>query len=66
MARLFGSLIKVNVGGTPTSLNEASYKLFFEPYFEPRFASLLWAIAFVTLWLGILAIFHRRRWILKV
>ncbi len=66
MARLCGSLIKVNVGGTPTSLNQASYKLFFEPWFEPRFASLLWAIAFVTLWLGILAVFYRQRWILKV
>jgi predicted acyltransferase len=66
MARLFGSLIKVNVGGESMSVNQASYELFFEPFFEPRFASLLWAIAFVVLWLGILAVFYRRQWILKV
>lgn len=65
MARLIG-MIKVNVGGTPTSLQEASYQLFFEPFFVPKFASLLWALAFVAFWLGILAIFYRRNWILKV
>ncbi len=66
MARLIGSLIKVNAGGQTTSLQQASYQLFFEPWFEPKFASMLWAVAFVALWLGILAIFHRRGWILKV
>ena len=66
MARLTDSLIKVNVGGKPTSLHQASYELFFEPFFEPRFASLLWALSFVVLWLGILTIFYRKRWILRV
>ncbi len=66
MARLFGSLVKVNVGGRPTSLLGASYQLFYEPFFEPRFASMLWAISFVVLWLGILAVFYRKRWILRV
>ena len=66
MARMTDSLIKVNVGGKPASLHQASYQLFFEPFFEPRFASLLWALSFVLLWLGILAIFYRRRWILRV
>lgn len=66
MARLIGSLIKVNVGGKPTSLQQASYQLLFEPYFEPRFASMLWAIAFVAFWLGVLWIFYRRQWILRV
>jgi predicted acyltransferase len=66
MARLTDSLIKVNVGGKPTSLHQASYELFYEPFFEPRFASLLWALSFVVLWLGILTIFYRKRWILRV
>ena len=66
MARLTDSLIKVNVGGEPTSLHQASYQMFFEPYFAPRFASLLWALCFVAVWLGILAVFYRKRWILKV
>ncbi|GAC1398302.1 MAG: DUF5009 domain-containing protein [Thermoanaerobaculia bacterium] len=66
MARLFGSLIKVNVGGQPTSLLAASYQILYEPFFEPRFASLLWALSFVLLWLGILSIFYRRGWMLKV
>ena len=66
MGRLTDSLIKVNVGGKPTSLQHASYALSFEPYFEPRFASLLWGLSYVLLWLGILTIFYRKRWILRV
>jgi len=66
MVRFTDSLIKVNVGGKPTSLQHACYMLVYEPFFEPRFASLLWAISFVLLWLGILSIFHRKGWIVRV
>ncbi|HSP35560.1 MAG TPA: DUF5009 domain-containing protein [Thermoanaerobaculia bacterium] len=64
MARLLG-MIKVNVGGVEKNLQQASFELI-QPYFEPKFASLVWALAFVTFWLGVLAIFYRKRWILKV
>ncbi len=66
MARTIGSLWKVNDHGDLMSAQSASYKLLFAPYFAPKFASLLWALAFVTVWLGILWVFYRRRWILKV
>lgn len=65
MARLLG-MIKVTVAGKPATLQQASYELFFEPFFPSKFASLLWALAFVTVWLGILSVFYRRKWILKV
>jgi predicted acyltransferase len=60
MARLLG-LIKV--GGV--SLHALSYRLF-KPYFEPKVASFLWALAFVTLWFGILWVLNRRGIVLKV
>lgn len=66
MARLTDSLIKIHVGGQEVSLHQASYNLFFKPYFEPKFASLLWALCFVALWLGILALFYRRKIFLRV
>ena len=65
MARLLG-IIKVDYEGKPTSLQAASYKLLFEPYFEPHFASMLWGLSFVAVWLGILWIFYRRNWYLRV
>ncbi len=66
MARLIGSLIKVNYNGKPTPLQAVSYKMFYEPYFEPRLASLLWGLSFVALWLGILWLFYRKNWLLRV
>jgi predicted acyltransferase len=66
MARLAGSLLKIHVGGKNISLNQASYQWLFQPYFAPKFASLLWALCFVALWLGILTLFYRRNIIVKV
>ena len=65
-ARTIGSLWKVHVGGKEVSAQAASYKLLFEPYFTPHFASLLWGLSFVLVFLGILAVLHRRGIILKV
>jgi predicted acyltransferase len=65
MARWLG-LWKVSYGEEQISAQQASYKLLFEPYFPAKFASLLWGLSFVVLWLGILWIFYRRRWIFKV
>jgi predicted acyltransferase len=60
MARLLGL---IQVGGV--SLHALSYRLF-KPYFEPKVASFLWALAFVTLWFGILWVLNRRGIVLKV
>ncbi len=66
MARLTDSILKIDLGGRKVSLHQASYQLWFEPYFPAKFASLLWALCFLTLWLGILAVLHRRNIIVKV
>ena len=66
MARLTDSILKVPVGGRNISVHQASYQLLFEPYFPAKFASLLWALCFVTLWLGILTVLHRRNIVIKL
>ena len=66
MARLIDSLWKVNVGGKQMSLQQASYHLTFEPFFPEKFASLLWGLCFVALWLGILSLLYRRNIIVKL
>lgn len=62
MARLIGSLFKVD----GVSLQSASYKLAFQPFFPDKLASLLWGLAFVAFWLGVLWLLYRRNIILKV
>ena len=66
MARLIVSLIKIDYHGKTTPLQQVTYKAVFEPWFTPEFASLLWALSFVLLWLGILWLLYRRNIILKV
>ena len=66
MARLMYSLIKVPYEGTSIPLQAAIYRSLFEPFFSPKNASLLFAIAFVLFWYVILDLFYRRKWILKV
>ena len=61
MARLLGI---IRVDGAP--LQAWSYRTFFGPFFEPKVASLLWALAFVGIWLAILAILYRRKIVLRV
>lgn len=66
MARTLGSLIKVDVNGTPTGLQSVVYKEWFTPFLAPRNASLAYAVTFVLVWLGILAVLHRKRIYLKL
>jgi predicted acyltransferase len=66
MARLIDSLIKVQYNGKPTSLHQVSYLVSFDPFFAPKFASLLWALCFVLFWLGILTVLYRRNIVIKV
>jgi len=61
MARLLG-ILKVD----GVSLQALSYRTLFKPYFEPQFASLLWALTFVAVWYGILALLHWKRIYLRV
>lgn len=65
-ARLIYSVIKVQYNGEVVPLQTAIYKSVFEPFFDPRLSSMLFALVFTTLWLGILWILYRKRIFLKV
>ena len=66
MARLTDSILKTDYRGRNMSWHQASYELLFKPYFPDKFASLLWGLAFVTLWLGILTLLYRRKIIVRL
>ncbi len=61
MARLLG-IIKIE----GVSLQQTIYRTLFKPYFPPQLASFLYALLFVAVWWGILALLYRRNIILKV
>ena len=61
MARLLG-IVKVD----GVSLQALSYRTLFKPFFEPHLASLLWALTFVAIWYGVLAILYWKRIYLRV
>ncbi|MGQ0714739.1 MAG: acyltransferase family protein [Gemmatimonadaceae bacterium] len=66
MARLMGSIITVERDGQSVSLQRAIYDAAFASWLAPMNASLLYALCFVLLWFGILAVLHRKRIFLKV
>ena len=66
MARLIYSIFKVESGGREISLQAWLYQAFFASWLAPKNASLLFAITFVFVWLGILWILYRRRIFIKV
>jgi len=65
MARVLG-MIRLSYRGASVPLQQAIYQSAFASWLSPRNASLAYAIAFVVLWYGILKLFERRGWILKV
>jgi predicted acyltransferase len=66
LARIIYTLWRVDYEGRPTSMEAVIYKSVFEPFLEPKNASLAMAFATVLFWLGILAFLHRRKIYLKV
>ena len=66
MARLIYSIWKVDYAGQSISLQAAIYRSLFASWLAPRNASLLFAVCFVLLWLGILSLLRRRNIILKI
>jgi predicted acyltransferase len=65
MARLLG-LIRVPRGDGTVSLKAAIYGSVFEPVAPPELASLLFALAFLLVWIAITWALHRRHLYLKV
>lgn len=66
MARLIYSLWKVEYAGAPTSVQAVVYRELFASWLAPKNASLAFALAFVTVWLGILWVLDRRGIYFKV
>jgi len=66
MARAIGSLITVEVGGQPRSLQRLIFERGFASWLPPIDASLGYAIAFVGVWYLVLLTFERRGWILRI
>ncbi|MEO7502417.1 MAG: DUF5009 domain-containing protein [Gemmatimonadaceae bacterium] len=66
LARCIYTLWKVNYNGKPTPVETVIYKSVFEPWLEPRNASLAMAFATVLFWFAILAWMYRKRIFLKV
>jgi predicted acyltransferase len=66
MARLMGSIIKVEQDGRRVSLQKGIYDSAFASWLAPMNASLLYAVCFVVLWFGVLAVLHRKKIFLKV
>jgi predicted acyltransferase len=66
MARLIYSILKVESDGKPMALETWIYQTVYASWLEPRNASLLFAITFVLVWLGILWVLYRRRIFVKL
>jgi predicted acyltransferase len=66
MARLMGSIIKVQRDGQSVSLQRATYDSAFASWLAPMNASLLYAVCFVAFWFLILWALHRKGIFLKV
>lgn len=66
MARCIDSLIKVHYQGKELTLHQASFEMISVPWMEPRLLSLLWGLAFVTFWLGVLTVLYRRGIVVKL
>ena len=66
MARLIYSILKVESDGRPIALQAWLYHTLYASWLAPRNASLLFAITFVLVWLGILWALYQRRIFVKV
>ena len=64
--RMFARLLTMIKVGDDVALKTYIYKNFFLSWLAPLNASLLFAIAFVTLWLGIMSIFYYKRIFIKL
>jgi predicted acyltransferase len=66
MARLIYSIWHVTYDGKWMPVEEAIYRALFASWASPVNASLLFALSFVLLWLGVLNVLYRRNIVLKV
>src|SRR5918993_639048 len=65
-ARLLGLIKLTGPDGKPAALQSVIFKNFFASWASPINASLCYAVCFVLLWLGLMAILYRKRIFIKV
>ncbi|MBI2796550.1 MAG: DUF5009 domain-containing protein [Gemmatimonadetes bacterium] len=66
MARCLYSIFTGTWNGRVVPIQRVIFETGFNSWLAPRNASLLFAMTFVLLWFGILSVFHRRQWFLKI
>ncbi|NUN07713.1 MAG: DUF5009 domain-containing protein [Ignavibacteriaceae bacterium] len=66
MAKSMAIIKWTNEAGELISLKTYIYKTFYAPFFDPYFASFMFAITYVLLWLGLMWILHHKRIFIKV
>jgi predicted acyltransferase len=65
-AMLFDSTIKFHADGRMRSVHELVYERLLASWMDGRLASLLYSLAFIALWYGVLDMLYRRRIVIKV
>ena len=60
------ALLRVHVGGGSVSLQAWIYQRAFASWAGPSGGSLAFAAAYLLFWLGVMAIFYRRRWFIRL
>ena len=66
MARCLYSIFTGTWQGRTVPIQRVLYETGFHSWLAPKNASLLFAVAFVLLWFGLLSILHRKQWYLKI
>ncbi len=69
LSSFFGNLfstITFSAGGTPFSIKSYVYAVLLKPVFGNDLASLMFALLFVALWLGVISILYKKRIFIKV
>lgn len=66
VGRIVGSLWTVDLDGRQVAVKEWFFRTALLPHFDPKVASLLFALLWILLWYAVLAWLFRRQWIWKV
>lgn len=66
MARCIYTVFTASYHGRRVPVQSIIFQSAFASWLPPRDASLLFALVFVLLWLGILSVLHRKQWFLKL
>ncbi len=66
LARLLTLWVVAGPDGAPMTVNRYLYDQWLVPLAGPLNGSLLYAIGYVLLWFGVMAVFYRKSWLLRV